>query len=49
VNNSRGIIFAHARPEYKDRFGDSRWQEAVEAATRAMIEELRAETPAGAL
>ena len=49
VNNSRGIIFAHARPEYKDRLGESRWQEAVEAATRDMIEELRVATAAGAL
>jgi len=48
VNNSRAIIFAHARREYA-RFGASRWQEAVEAATRAMIEELRADTPAGRL
>jgi orotidine-5'-phosphate decarboxylase len=46
VNNSRGIIFAHSRPEYKDRFGAARWQEAVEAATREMIEQLKAETPA---
>jgi orotidine-5'-phosphate decarboxylase len=49
VNNSRGIIFAHAREEYKDRFGEARWQEAVEAATRDMIELLRAETTAGQL
>jgi orotidine-5'-phosphate decarboxylase len=49
VNNSRGIIFAHARPEYKDRFGDQRWQEAVEAATRDMVGQLRAETAAGRL
>lgn len=35
VNNSRGIIFAHARKEYA-RFGN-RWQSAVEAATRDMI------------
>lgn len=41
INNSRGLIFAHSRPEYKDRFGASRWQEAVEAATRDMIEQLR--------
>lgn len=40
INNSRGIIFAHSRKEYKDRFGPSRWQEAVEAATREMIEQL---------
>jgi orotidine-5'-phosphate decarboxylase len=49
VNNSRGIIFAHARPEYRDRFGEQRWQGAVEAATRDMIDELSAETAAGAL
>ena len=49
VNNSRGIIFAHARKEYADRFGDARWQAAVETATRDMIEQLRADTPAGKL
>jgi orotidine-5'-phosphate decarboxylase len=49
VNNSRGIIFAHARPEYKDRFGSGRWQEAVEAATLDMIAQLRAETNAARL
>jgi orotidine-5'-phosphate decarboxylase len=49
VNNSRGIIFAHARPEYRDRFGEQRWQEAVEAATRSMIEELRTDTAAARL
>jgi orotidine-5'-phosphate decarboxylase len=49
VNNSRGIIFAHARQEYKDRFGEARWQDAVEAATREMIDQLRAHTKAGML
>ncbi len=49
VNNSRGIIFAHKRPEYASRFGSSRWQEAVEAATRDMIDQLRAATSAGRL
>jgi orotidine-5'-phosphate decarboxylase len=48
VNNSRGIIFAHQRPEYAS-FGPTRWQEAVEAATRLMIAQLRSETPAGQL
>jgi orotidine-5'-phosphate decarboxylase len=48
VNNSRGIIFAHARPEYS-QFGAARWQEAVEAATRRMIAELADGTPAGNL
>ncbi|MCA9249224.1 MAG: orotidine 5'-phosphate decarboxylase, partial [Planctomycetales bacterium] len=41
VNNSRGIIFAHRREEYAQRFGAARWQEAVEAATQAMIDQLR--------
>ena len=49
INNSRGIIFAHARSPYAERFGPSRWQEAVEAATREMIGQLRAETRAGKL
>lgn len=49
VNNSRGIIFAHRRNEYKDRFGEENWQGAVEAATLEMIAQLKAETPAGKL
>jgi orotidine-5'-phosphate decarboxylase len=40
INNSRGIIFAHAKPEYAERFGPARWQDAVEAATREMIAQL---------
>jgi orotidine-5'-phosphate decarboxylase len=49
VNNSRGIIFAHSLKPYSERFGAAKWQQAVEAATRDMIEKLRAETPAGKL
>jgi orotidine-5'-phosphate decarboxylase len=49
VNNSRGIIFAHSQKPYAERFGAARWQRAVEAATRDMIDQLRAETPAGGL
>ncbi len=49
VNNSRGIIFAHSRVEYRDKFGDARWQAAVEAATRDMIAQLATETTAGRL
>jgi len=47
VNNSRGIIFAHAIPPYAERFGPGRWQEAVAAATRDMIAQLRAATAFG--
>ena len=49
VNNSRGIIFAHAHQAVLRTFRRRAWQEAVEAATRDMIEQLRAETPAGRL
>ncbi len=49
VNSSRGIIFAHSLPPYRDRFDDSRWQEAVEQATCDMIQQLSADTPAGRL
>jgi orotidine-5'-phosphate decarboxylase len=49
VNNSRGIIFAHTIKPYRERYGAARWQEAVEAATRDMIEQLRTDTPAGRL
>jgi orotidine-5'-phosphate decarboxylase len=48
VNNSRGIIFAHAKKEYA-KFGPADWQRAVEAATLDMIEQLRTDTPAGLL
>lgn len=49
VNNSRGIIFAYKNKPYSEQMGDARWQDAVAAATRDMIEQLRAETPAGRL
>ena len=49
INNSRGIIFAHRRSPYAERFGESQWQEAVNAAMQDMIDQLRAETPAGQL
>ena len=48
VNNSRGIIFAYRQAEHA-HFGESRWQEAVEAATRDMIAALKVETSAGRL
>ena len=49
VNNSRGIIFAHGIKPYSERYGAGAWQEAVEAATRDMIAQLRGATPAGKL
>jgi orotidine-5'-phosphate decarboxylase len=41
VNNSRGIIFAHLKEPYQSQFGETRWQDAVEAATTQMIAELK--------
>jgi orotidine-5'-phosphate decarboxylase len=49
VNSSRAINFAHAQEPYKSRFGDANWQQAAEAATRQMIADLAAHTPAGKL
>jgi orotidine-5'-phosphate decarboxylase len=49
INNSSSIIFAHSRPAYAQPFGAARWQEAVAAAARDMIDQLRAQTPAGRL
>lgn len=40
VNNARGILSAHQRPDY----AGMPWREAVAAATRRMIDELRATT-----
>lgn len=42
VNSSRHIIFAHARDEYSEKYGDSRWQDAVQAATVDMNGQLAA-------
>lgn len=36
VNSSRHIIFAHQRPEFAQKFGDARWQDAVAAAIDEM-------------
>jgi orotidine-5'-phosphate decarboxylase len=49
VNSSRGIIFAWEREEYRRQFAPERWEEAVLAATRAMIADLAEHTPAGKL
>ena len=49
VNSSRGINFAWQRKPYAEQFGEARWQEAVEAATRDMIADLQQNTPAGNL
>jgi orotidine-5'-phosphate decarboxylase len=48
VNNSRGLTFAYLREDLAGRHG-SNWQRAIEAATREMIDDLAANTPAGKL
>jgi orotidine-5'-phosphate decarboxylase len=45
INNSRGIIFANERPEFAARFGPAGWQNAIEAATREMIDALASLLP----
>jgi orotidine-5'-phosphate decarboxylase len=49
INSSRGINFAWQRKPYAEQFGEHRWQEAVDAATREMIADLAVNTPAAAL
>ena len=49
VNNSRGIIFAYRKQPYAEAYGPDRWQDAVAAATRDMIADLRTHTPCAAL
>ncbi len=41
INSSRAINFAHTREPFRSQFGEHRWEEAVAAATRDMIAELR--------
>lgn len=42
VNNSRGINFAYEQSPYSKQFGPDQWEDAVEAATRQMIQDLEA-------
>lgn len=48
VNNSRGLTFAYQQKHRAERFGPD-WTRAVEEATREMIDDLAANTPAGRL
>jgi len=42
VNSSRHILFAYERPEYRERYGAGKWQEAAEAATVEMNHQINA-------
>lgn len=48
VNSSRGIIFAYRKGPFANP-NEQHWEAAVEQATRAMIADLAAHTPAGQL
>jgi orotidine-5'-phosphate decarboxylase len=49
VNNSRGINFAYRSGPFAERFGPQQWEAAIEAATKQMVADLAAHTPAGRL
>ena len=49
VNSSRGIIFGFRKGTLAEEFGEARWEEGVEAATKLMIADLAENTPAGNL
>lgn len=42
INSSRGINFAHSREPFATEFGETKWEQAVEAATHVMIADLDA-------
>jgi len=42
VNSSRAINFAWHRPEWKDKYPEAKWRDAVLAATQKMVSDLRA-------
>ncbi len=49
INSSRGINFAYNNDSYKEKFSPDQWEQAVELATRKMIEDIARNTPAGNL
>ncbi|HWL08038.1 MAG TPA: orotidine 5'-phosphate decarboxylase, partial [Planctomicrobium sp.] len=49
VNSSRGILFAFRSGKHAEEYGELRWEESVEAATKSMITDLSTHTPAQAL
>jgi len=49
INSSRGILFGFQKGKLAQEFGETRWEAAVEAATKLMIDDLKTHTPAGNL
>ncbi|MDR1290130.1 MAG: orotidine-5'-phosphate decarboxylase, partial [Planctomycetaceae bacterium] len=46
INNSRGLLYAYKNEPYKSKYGESKWETAVESATKDMIEQLKNKTTA---
>jgi orotidine-5'-phosphate decarboxylase len=49
INNSRDLLYAYKNEPYKSKYGESKWDSALEAATKNMIEQLKNKTTAGKL
>lgn len=49
INNSRGILYAFSSDSYKDKYGENKWEAAIEASTCDMIQALATETTVGRL
>jgi len=49
VNSSRGILFGYRSGQLSEEFGEARWEDAIQAATRLMIDDLAAHTPCNQL
>ncbi|WP_437201439.1 orotidine-5'-phosphate decarboxylase [Planctomicrobium sp. SH664] len=49
VNSSRGILFGYRSGQLAEQYGEARWEDAIEAATKLMIADLAANTPCGKL
>ncbi|MDR2643568.1 MAG: orotidine-5'-phosphate decarboxylase [Planctomycetaceae bacterium] len=46
INNSRGLLYAYKNEPYKSKYGESKWETAIEEATKDMIEQLKNKTNA---
>jgi len=49
INSSRGILYGFQKGKLAQEYGETHWEAAIEAATKLMIEDLKAHTPAGNL
>ncbi|MDR1479184.1 MAG: orotidine-5'-phosphate decarboxylase [Planctomycetaceae bacterium] len=49
INNSRGLLYAYKNEPHKSKYGEQKWELALENATKNMIEQLKTKTTAGKL